>query len=412
MDEFIDTLIIGAGQAGLSLSFCLTQQRRPHLIMEKTSQLADAWRNHRWDSFTLVTPNWHIRLPGGEYQGDDPDGFMPRAEVVSYLERYAASFGAPVRFGVTVIAVEPTVNGYRVCTNQGDYQATNVVIATGLFQQPKIPTSSANFPPEVVQLHSGAYRNPDVLPPGAVLVVGSGQSGCQIAEELYQSGRKLYLCVGGSAGRAPRRYRGKDITWWLAQTGFFNRTADQLLSPQAKFAANPQVSGKAGGHTLNLHKFAREGVTLLGRYTGADGGKISIAPDLYDNLAKIDKFEVDLIKGIDDFIARTEYNAPEETLPYDRDGYDVPIITELSVKTAGITNLIWAGGYKFDFSWIHVPVLDEDGFPIQQRGVTASPGLYFLGLPWLHTAKSGLLLGVGEDAAYIASKIEEKGSGA
>jgi putative flavoprotein involved in K+ transport len=409
MSESIDTLIIGAGQAGLSLSYYLTQQQRSHLLLEKAERLAEAWRNHRWDSFTLVTPNWHIRLPGGEYQGQDPDGYMPRDEVVSYFERYAASFQAPVRLGVTATAVDPAGAGFRIQTDRGEYQATNVVIAAGLFQRPKFPASSANLPPDILQLHSGEYRNPQGLPPGAVLVVGSGQSGCQIAEELYQSGRKVYLCVGGSAGRAPRRYRGKDITWWLAQTGFFSRTADQLPSPKAKFGANPQVTGKAGGHTLNLHKFAREGVTLLGRYNGAGDGKVTLAPDLYEKLEKIDKFEVDLLKGIDEFILKNGYNAPEETLPHDRAGYETPIITELDVREAGVTSVIWAGGYRFDFSWVHLTVFDDDGFPVQQRGVTAFPGLYFLGLPWLHTLKSGLLLGVGEDAAYIASQIAGRG---
>lgn len=411
MAERIDILIIGGGQAGLSLSYYLTQQQRPHLILEKASQLAEAWRNHRWDSFTLVTPNWHIRLPGGEYRGDDPDGFMSRAEVVGCLERYAASFDAPIRFGVTATAVKPMFDGFRVSTSQGEFQAKNVVIATGLFQQPKIPSSAANLPGEITQLHSGEYRNPQVLPPGAVLVVGAGQSGCQIAEELYQSGRKVYLCVGGSAGRAPRRYRGKDILWWLVQTGFFDRTVDQLTSPQAKFAANPQVSGKAGGHTLNLHVFARDGVRLLGHFVGAGDGKVYLAPDLHENLEKIDKFEANLLKGIDEFILRAGYTAPEETLPQYRDGYDAPIVTELDVKAAGIRSVIWASGYKFDFSWVQLPVLDDDGYPIQKRGVTAFPGLYFLGLPWLHTPKSGLFLGVGEDAAYLASYIEGKGGG-
>lgn len=405
MAERTDTLIIGGGQAGLSLSYYLTQQQRPHLILEKATQLAEAWRNHRWDSFTLVTPNWHIRLPGGEYQGNDPDGFMPRDEVVSYLEHYAASFNAPVRFGVTAIAVDPTAAGYRVQTDQGEYQAANVVIATGLFQQPKIPPSSASLPVDIQQLSSDKYRNPQALPPGAVLVVGSGQSGCQIAEELYQSGRKVYLCVGGSAGRAPRRYRGKDIAWWLEEIGFFNRTVDQLPSPKAKFAANPQVSGKAGGHTLSLHKFAREGVTLLGRFNGAQDNKIFLAADLHEKLERIDKFEVDLTKRIDEFITMNNLDIPEEILPCDRDGYAVPVITELDVTAAGITSLIWAGGYKFDFSWIHLPVLDEDGFPVQHCGVTAFPGLYFLGLPWLPNQKSGLLVGVGENASYIASQI-------
>ena len=411
MTESIDTLIIGAGQAGLSLSYYLTQQQRPHVLLDKAAQLADSWRNHRWDSFTLVTPNWHILLPGGEYHGDDPDGFMPRDEVVSYLERYAAGFEAPVRFGVAATAVKAEGIGYRVRTVQGDYQAANVVIATGAFQLPKIPPSSASLPPQITKLHSGEYRNPEALPPGAVLVVGSGQSGCQIAEELYQSGRKVYLCVGDSAGRAPRRYRGRDITWWLVQTGFFSRTVDQLPSPMARFAANPQVSGKAGGHTLNLHKFAREGVTLLGRFSGLDGNKVLLTPDLYKKLEKIDKFEADMVKVIDEYISKNSIDAPEETLHFDRDGYAAQIITELDLNAAGITCIVWAGGYKYDFSWIHLPILGDDGFPVQQRGATAFPGLYFLGLPWLSTFKSSLLFGVGEDAAYIASKIKEKGSG-
>lgn len=191
--------------------------------------------------------------------------------------------------------------------------------------------------------------------------------------------------------------------------GFFNRTVDQLQTPKARFAANPQVSGKAGGHTLNLHKFARQGVTLLGRFIGAQDHEIYLAPDLYEKLEKIDKFEADLVKGIDEFIAKSGRSAPQETLPSDRDGYGVPILTELDLKAAGITSIIWAGGYQFDFSWVHLPVLDQDGFPIQQRGVTAFPGLYFLGMPWLYTTKSGLLLGVGEDAAYVASHIVGRG---
>lgn len=211
----------------------------------------------------------------------------------------------------------------------------------------------------------------------------------------------------GSTPQPERRQanRSKDILWWLVQTGFFNRTVDQLPSPKAKFGANPQVSGKAGGHTLNLHKFTREGVTLLGHYRGVENGKVHLAPDLYESLEKIDKFEVDLLKGIDEFILKNGYDAPEGTLPGARDGYATPIIAELDLKAAGITSIIWTGGYKFDFSWVHLPVLDDDGFPVQQRGVTGFPGLFFLGMPWLHTAKSGLLLGVGEDAAFIAERI-------
>jgi putative flavoprotein involved in K+ transport len=278
MPEYVETVIVGGGQAGLAVSYHLTQQGRAHTILEQASQPAEAWRNHRWDSFTFVTPNWTIRMPGAEYQGDDPDSFMPRDEIVAYFEDYIERFRLPIQYGVRVSSVEPNGDGYLVHTDEATVQAANVVIATGLFQKPNIPPFSANLPVEVQQLHSSEYRNPAALPAGAVLVVGSAQSGAQIAEELYQSGRKVYLCVS-SAGRGPRRYRGKDIVWWLKQIGFFEQTVDKLPSPKAKFAASIQASGKDGGHTISLHQFARDGVVLLGRMQAAQGGKITLAPE-------------------------------------------------------------------------------------------------------------------------------------
>jgi putative flavoprotein involved in K+ transport len=403
MSEPMETVIVGGGQAGLAVSYHLSQQGRAHTILEKASQPAEAWGNPRWDSFTLVTPNWTVRMPGAEYQGDDPDGFMPRDKVVVYLEEYVERFRLPIQYGVRVSSVETNGAGYLVHTDEATVEAANVVIATGLYQQPNIPPMGANLPVEVQQLHSSEYRNPAALSPGAVLVVGSAQSGSQIAEELYQSGRKVYLCVGGS-GRGPRRYRGKDITWWLNKIGW-DVTVDKLPSPKAKFAASVQASGKDGGHTINLHQFARDGVVLLGRMQAAQGGKITLAPGLKENLAKTDKFEADLLTRIDAYIESTGLDMPQETLPELQDGYDAEVITELDVRSAGITSVIWATGYKFDFSLVPSPVLDADGYPIQKRGVTDHPGLYFVGLPWLHTAKSGLLFGVGDDAAAIVADI-------
>jgi putative flavoprotein involved in K+ transport len=402
----IDTIIIGGGQAGLSTSYFLAQQGREHVVLEAAAQAGNAWRNDRWDSFTLNTPNWSFRLPGAEYQGDAPDGFMARGEIVSRFEDYVARFQLPVRYNVEVTSVEARADdeGYLVKTQQDVLEAKNVVIASGLYQHPKIPAFSADLSPKITQLHSGHYRNPGALPPGAVLVVGSAQSGCQIAEELYLSGRKVYLCVG-VAGRAPRRYRGKDVYEWLYLNGFLDRTVDQLPSPQAKFAANATVSGLDGGRTLNLHQFARDGVTLLGRLHGGGEDKVWLAPDLKESLAKVDQFEVDILKMIDDYIAREGLNAPLESIPVLGDGYGTEIITELDLGAAGIASIIWAMGYRFDFSLVRLPVFDEDGFPIQRRGVTAYRGLYFVGLPWLFKAKSGLLAGVGEDAAFIANKI-------
>ena len=388
----------------MSVSYCLGLRGRDHIVLEQAAQAGEAWRNHRWDSFTFVTPNWTIRLPGAAYDGDAPDGFMARDHIVAYFERYVTRYRLPVRYGVRVLAIEQKDEGYVVRTEGDVFATSNVVIATGTFQHPKIPSFSAGLPPEIQQLHSGEYRNPSAVTPGAVLVVGSGQSGSQIAEELYRSGRHVYLSVG-SAGRVPRRYRGKDIVWWLYQVGFFDRVADSLPSPKARFAGNPQASGKDGGHTINLHQFARDGVTLLGHLQGAPGGKIVLAPDLKETLVKVDKFEADLLEMIDRHIEHHGMDVSGEDLPQLRDGYEAQDIRELNLKDAGITSVIWAMGYTFDFGLVKLPVLDEDGYPRQKRGVTEFPGLYFVGLHWLHTFKSGILLGVGEDAEFVASDI-------
>lgn len=405
MGERVDTVIVGGGQAGLSISYHLTRQQREHIVLEQAAQPGSAWRNHRWDSFTLVTPKWQIRLPGAEYQGDDPDGFMPRDEVVAYLERYVEQHRLPVRHQVLVKTIEPSSQGGWTVRGAGDvWEAANVVVATGLFRRPKIPAFAASLPPEIKQLTSERYRNPAALAPGAVLVVGSAQSGCQIAEELYKSGRRVHLCIGG-AGRVPRRYRGRDITWWLYQMGWFDQTVESLPSPQARFAANPHVSGKDGGHTLNLHQFARDGVILLGHLQDVRNGELLLKPELHETLRRVDRFEADLLKMVDDFIDSNGIDALTETLQVLDDGYEVPEIHELDLAGAGITTVIWAVGYTYDFGLVKVPVVDEFGYPLQRRGVTDFPGLYFLGLPWLHTRKSGLLLGVGQDAAFIASQI-------
>jgi len=407
MTEQVDTIIIGAGQGGLSTSYSLTQHGREHIILEQADKVAEAWRN-RWDSFTLITPNWMVKLPGAEYQGNEPEGFTARDEVVAYFEEYIERFDLPIRYGIRVTSVDPVETGYLVSTNNGDFEATNVVIATGMYQEPKIPPFSTDLPAEIHQLHSNEYRNPELLPEGAVLVVGSAQSGCQIAEELYQSGRKVYLSVG-SAGRLPRRYRDKDITLWFADIGFADMTVDQLQSPKAKFAGSAHGTGKDGGHTINLHKFARDGVVLLGHIQSVQEDRIVLAPDLKESLANADKFEADLIKRVDEAIEKLGLDAPIETLPDLRDGYEAELIQELDLKSAEITSVIWATGFKFDFSLVKLPAFDEDGYPVQKRGVTEYPGLYFVGLPFLHTSQSGLLSGVGYDAAHVASTIETNG---
>ena len=404
MTEKMDTVIIGGGQAGLSTSYYLKQQGREHIVLEQAHQAANAWRE-RWDSFTLNTPNWMIKIPGAEYQGNNPDGFLSRENIIAYFEEYIDHFELPVRYGKRVTGVKPIQSGYLVSCEGAEYEAVNAVVAAGLNQEPRIPAFSANLSPEIFQLHSGTYRNEKDLPAGAVLVVGSAQSGAQIAEELYQSGRRVYLSVS-SAGRVPRFYRGKDVTYWLGKIPFFSRTVADLPSPKAKFAANPHV---AGGHSLNMHQFAKDGVVLMGHIQNVKESRIYLNADLTDNLEKADKFEADIIIKIDEYILANGIQAPVETLPVLRDGYAAPAMSELDLKSAGITSVIWATGYKYDFDFIKLPIFDEDGFPVQERGVTKLPGLYFVGLPFLHTAASGLLAGVGEDACHITRHMAQMG---
>ena len=400
----IDTLVVGGGQAGLAISYYLKQEGREHVVLEKAPAAVNAWRHQRWDSFTLVTPNFQVRMPGAEYTGNDPYGFMPLADVIRYFDDYVERFRLPVRCGVEVIRVEKRGDLYLVCTSEGDYEAENVVIATGLYQAPKVPKFSERIPPEILQIHSMEYKNPSLVPAGAVLVVGTGQSGAQIAEELYQSGRKVYLSIG-SAGRVPRRYRGRDINDWFTRMGMFDTKVEELKSPADKFQAHPQISGKNGGTSLNLHQFARDGVVLLGHVRDVCDGRLILAPDLKDSLAKVDQFEITALKAVDDYIRNYRLHAPAETVPQLQDGYAQEPIAELDLKAAGISTIIWAIGYSFDFSFVELPVLDCDGYPIQKRGVTNYDGLYFLGMPWLNNRRSGILFGVGDDARHIAQHI-------
>jgi len=403
----IETVVIGGGQAGLSVSYYMTRQGREHVVLEQADAPANAWRNHRWDSFTLNTPNWQSQLPGAERHGVDPDEFMTRAEIVTYFEDYARRFDLPVRYRTKVNRVErdPVRGEYQVTTSGGDeLVARNVVMATGLYQTPKIPSLSAEFPAHVIQVHSDGYRNPQELRPGAVLVIGSAQSGAQIAEELNEAGRQVFLAVS-SAGRMPRRYRGKDANFWSQRLGLYDRIVADLPSSKAKFSGKPHISGVRGGHTLNLHQFARDGVELLGHLRGVRDGRIVLAPDLHDSLTKSDQFEADFVKAVDSYVEKAGIAAPPERLSSLQDGFMQPLTTELDIEAANITNVIWATGYRFDFSLVKLPIFDDDGYPIQTRGVTAHEGLFFVGLPWLHNGKSGLIYGVGDDAAYVVQKI-------
>jgi putative flavoprotein involved in K+ transport len=407
MVDSVDVLVIGAGSAGLAASYHLTQAGRDHLVVDR-SRIGDGWRA-RWDSFTLVTPNWMSQLPGFPYDGDDPDGFMPRDDVVAYLEQYAGSFSAPVRLGIEVQRLERDDHGYVARMSNGELRASSVIVATGAFQRPRIPAVSTRLPASIHQIHSSHYRNPAALPAGAVVVVGSGQSGAQIAEELHESDRRVVLCVS-RAGRVPRRYRGRDTTRWLVPMGFLDQRVEELEDPAQRFTANAHLSGKRGGHTINLHRCARDGVQLVGKIAGVAAGKLLFADDLHANLANADDRANTIRTRIDEFIATTKTHAPDPDPADDHDGtegFHVPQIRELDLRSAGIATVVWATGYQPGFDWIDLDVIDERGDPMHRRGATPFAGLYFLGLHFLHKAKSGLLYGVGEDAAYLVERITE-----
>jgi putative flavoprotein involved in K+ transport len=414
--ESAEIVIIGGGQAGLALSYHLTALGRPHAILEQ-GRIVESWRTKRWDSLRLIAPNWSLLLPGFAYRGDDPDGFMTKDEVVEHLVGYARSFGAPVQEGVRVVSVEAdrTDGKLRVRTEGGELKTATVAVATGALQRPRVPDFAAAIPTSVVQLVPSEYHNPAALPPGKVLVVGSGQSGCQIAEELSRAGRDVFLSAGRSWW-APRRYRGRDISAWLRLMGWFERLAADLPRGVRAGKPNPQLTGADGGHDISPHTLARDGVVLLGRLNGISDRTAYFAADLAANIAWADEQALDLLRTIDRFADDLGPDVPPADMPADlarvksRDRasarFDVGRASpELHLSAEGVASVIWATSYRPDLDWVHLPFLDENGYPIHRHGVTPVAGLYIVGLDWLHTAKSGLFAGVGDDAGYIASVI-------
>ncbi len=401
--EKVNTLVVGAGQAGVAMSEHLTSYGVSHLVLER-HRIAERWRSERWDSLVANGPAWHDRFPGMEFSDFDPEAFVPKEDVADYLVAYAKQNNSPIRTGVEVKGVQRNNNrpGFRIETSEGVIEATNIVAATGPFQQPVIPAVIPENA-DVVQIHSSAYRNPDQLPEGAVMVVGAGSSGVQIADELMRAGKRVYLSVGPH-DRPPRAYRGRDFVWWLGVLGKWDVSA---LEPGMEHVTI-SVSGARGGHTVNFRKLAAQGMTLVGRTETYKDGVLTFAPDLVGNLAGGDANYLSVLDAADAFIARNGLDLPEE--PDARDTVaDAPCVSDpihtLDMAEAGITSVIWATGFAVDYSWLNVGALDENGKPKHQRGVSAEPGVYFLGLPWLSRRGSPFIWGVWHDAKFLADHI-------
>ncbi len=405
--EKIDTLVIGAGQAGLAMSEHLSKNGVPHLVLER-HRIAERWRSERWDSLVANGPAWHDRFPGLEFSAVDPkvgpDDFAPKEIVADYFVAYADKIAAPIRCGVEVLKVERNAGrpGFRVETSTGVIEADRIVAATGPFQRPIIP---AVVPAEsgILQMHSTGYRNPGQLPEGAVLVVGAGSSGVQIAEELLRAGKRVYLSVGPH-DRPPRAYRGRDFCWWLGVLGKWDAAAQEPGKEHVTIA----VSGARGGHTIDFRRLAADGMVLVGKTESYRDGMVRFAPDLVENLSQGDANNRSLLDEADAYVARNGLDLPQDpdaraTVP------DAPCVTDpvlsLDLAAAGIATIIWATGFAVDYSWMKVDAFDASGKPRHQRGVSTEPGIYFLGLPWQSRRGSSFIWGVWHDAKYLADQI-------
>jgi putative flavoprotein involved in K+ transport len=401
--EKVNTLVVGAGQAGVAMSEHLTRTGIPHMVLER-GRIAERWRSERWDSLVANGPVWHDRFPGMEFDAFDPDAFAPKEKVADYFVGYAESFDAPIRCGVEVKSVTRLEGreGFRVETSVGVIEAANLVAATGPFQKPTYP-QIVPAETDVLQMHSNCYRNPSQLPEGAVLVVGAGSSGVQIADELRASGRTVYLSVGAH-NRPPRAYRGRDYCWWLGVLGKWDAPAPK---PGTEHIASA-VSGADGGKTIDFRRLAGEGMNLVGMTTGFENGILRFAPDLADNIRRGDANYLSVLHEADAYAERNGLDLPPEPEAHeigpDPDCMTNPIL-ELDLKKAGITTILWATGYALDFGWLKVDAFDETGRPKHQRGVSSEPGVYFLGLPWLSRRGSSFIWGVWHDARFIADQI-------
>jgi len=402
--EKTDTLVIGAGQAGVAMSEHLSSYKIPHIVLER-NRIAEKWRTGRWDSLVANGPAWHDKFPGLEFSNISKDSFAKKESIADYFVEYAKKYNAPIREGVEVIKVERNKNlpGFIVETSEGIIEAQRVVSATGAFQTPVIPPIAPKDE-SLYQIHSAAYKKPEQLPDGAVLVVGAGSSGAQIAEELMRSGKKVFLSTGPH-DRPPRSYRNRDFCWWLGVLGKWDAAA---MAPGTEHVTIA-VSGARGGKTIDFREFANQGMTLVGLTKSFENGKITFQEDLLTNLKNGDDNYLSLLDEADAYILENNLDLPEEPdarkVFEDAESIKKPIL-ELDIKESGITSIIWATGFASDYSWLKINALDENNKPQHHRGVTQESGFYFLGLPWLSRRGSSFIWGVWHDAKYIADHIE------
>ncbi|WP_344022186.1 MSMEG_0569 family flavin-dependent oxidoreductase [Pseudonocardia kongjuensis] len=405
--EHRPVVVVGGGQAGLAMSRCLGVRGIDHLVLER-DVVASSWKRYRWDTFCLVTPNWQCDLPDFPYAGDDPHGFMVREEIIGYLEAYREFVDPPLREGVTVTRLTRDERGtFTLETTAGTCTADQVVVATGGYHTPVVPSLTEPLPTGITQVQSQDYRSGAQLPPGEVLVVGSGQSGAQIAEDLHLEGRRVHLAVG-SAPRVARFHRGRDVTDWLDEMGYYRMPVTEHPRREAVRAqANHYVTGRDGGRDIDLRRFAAEGMRLYGSLADHAGGALRFRPDLAAALDHADEVCESIKETIDAHIERNGIDAPpgERYTPVWRPEQET---TELALDGSGITSVVWCVGFRQDFGWIDVPVFTGRGTPVHTRGATSVPGLFFLGLPWQWTWGSGRFSGVGQDAGYLAERIRSQ----
>lgn len=418
MSELLDAVVVGAGQAGLGTSYFLQCDGRKHVVFER-GRIGETWLSQRWDSFQLNTLNLMNVLPGLPYRGKEPDGFWRKDELVAYYQEYVEHFHLPVQTGVNVLSVEQAQENshfiVRARVDSGSDETVlcrSVIVASGMQLVPKIPAFQAKIPDGITQLHTASYRNPDALPAGAVVVVGSAQSGCQIAEELLSADRKVYLCTG-KAGRVPRRYRGRDILEWWIDMKFWETSYASLEDKSASLLPLPQVSGVGRyGHTISLQELARQGAVILGRLHGVEEGTLILGDDAAANVQHADQVSQRFKDAVDDYIEKTGIEPP----PLEADPADLPdleaacvsTMKQINLQEANVGAIIWSTGFTGDFHWLHLPVFDHNGAPIHQRGVSPVTGLYFIGFPWLNKRKSGIIYGIAEDAQYLANVLTKQ----